>query len=257
MTEERWPWWIGLAGVAAVFLLPAGLLWAIDRVANRPNGTGTLIIEAINIAVALLLARRFGPLRRATFGWRPMSITPAGALLWILLAFVAVGAANAAYASVVPHWYVTRIYRYQNSELESWLLVIAAVVAAPVAEELFFRGFLYRALRNSWGVALAVLVSSAIFGMAHWWFGDPIQSVFPRVTIGIALALLYEHTGSLYPGMLAHAWINLGLAGRLEPALRTVAGLGILITIVVLLVRSRKDPRRRKFRKQAREPSTA
>jgi hypothetical protein len=87
--------------------------------------------------------------------------------------------------------------------------VVAGVlvcVIAPICEELFFRGFLFGALRKR-GLVVATLISGVAFGLAHV-ASSPIGFIVPLATLGIIMALLYEKTGSLYPPMVLHALNN-------------------------------------------------
>ncbi len=84
-----------------------------------------------------------------------------------------------------------------------WTLAVVAVLA-PVAEEVFFRGFLYGGLRRRVGVGAAMLLSTVFFTALHLSIGLFI----PILVLGLFLAWLYEHTGSLYPGILLHAANN-------------------------------------------------
>ncbi len=88
----------------------------------------------------------------------------------------------------------------------AWALLLGAVVA-PVAEEVFFRGFLYAGLRGRWGLGWGLAVSALIFGLAHLMPGVLV----PIALLGVVLAWLYEVTGSLWPSILLHMAIN-GLA---------------------------------------------
>lgn len=85
------------------------------------------------------------------------------------------------------------------------LAIIVVAVIAPVVEELFFRGFLYTALRKRWGIVAAVILSSVIFSFFHF----NVFNFIPIVIIGVALAYLYEITGSLGPPIMLHALNNL------------------------------------------------
>jgi membrane protease YdiL (CAAX protease family)/uncharacterized RDD family membrane protein YckC len=87
------------------------------------------------------------------------------------------------------------------------VLLIAAL--APVAEELFFRGFIFAGLRSRWSLWPAAIVSALIFGGVHAPTG--ITTVVPLAVLGFALCWLYDRTGSLWPCVMAHA-INNGLA---------------------------------------------
>lgn len=85
------------------------------------------------------------------------------------------------------------------------LIVLAAVVISPVMEEILFRGFLYRNLRDTMGRGPAVLVSGLVFAVIHL---DP-PLIVPLTAMGASLALLYEWSGSLLVPILAHALWNL------------------------------------------------
>jgi membrane protease YdiL (CAAX protease family) len=80
-------------------------------------------------------------------------------------------------------------------------------VSAPVTEELFFRGLLYRALRNRMRVAPAALVAGVLFGLIHG-LSFPLDTLPPRVVFGVIACLLYEETGSLLPGIALHCLID-------------------------------------------------
>ena len=83
-------------------------------------------------------------------------------------------------------------------------------LVAPFVEELFFRGFVYAGLRQRLGAPKAVLLSAAVFSVMH---GTPGVLV-PFVFLGTFLAVVYEQTGSLVPGMILHSLINsLAVAG--------------------------------------------
>lgn len=88
------------------------------------------------------------------------------------------------------------------------LAFIVAVVAAPIVEETFFRGFLYTALRSRMGVWGAACLSSAIFAAIHPTFPGQFLMLF---ALAVVLAVVREKTGSLVPGMICHA-INNGFA---------------------------------------------
>ncbi|MEZ4386670.1 MAG: CPBP family intramembrane glutamic endopeptidase [Candidatus Krumholzibacteriia bacterium] len=84
------------------------------------------------------------------------------------------------------------------------LAFLAAGVIAPLAEELVFRGLLYRAARQRWGPLEAAALTSLFFAIAHW---EP-WSLFGLVGLGVLLCWLYERTGSLLVPMLAHGAHN-------------------------------------------------
>ncbi len=80
--------------------------------------------------------------------------------------------------------------------------VMAIVVLAPIAEEIFFRGFFFAGLRTRWSLWPSALLSGAVFGLVHAPTGP--TAAIPLAGLGVGLAWLYNKTGSIYPSMLAH-----------------------------------------------------
>ncbi|MCL4393335.1 MAG: CPBP family intramembrane metalloprotease [Chloroflexi bacterium] len=84
------------------------------------------------------------------------------------------------------------------------LTLVAAAVIAPIAEELFFRGFLYGGLRKRVGVPAAMAVSTLLFTALHF----TLDQFIPIFVLGLFLAWLYEKSGSLFPGIMLHSANN-------------------------------------------------
>jgi membrane protease YdiL (CAAX protease family) len=84
--------------------------------------------------------------------------------------------------------------------------VLLIVIAAPISEEVCFRGMLFGGLRERMPRLLAALVSALVFGGLHATTG--ISAVPPLIGFGFILALLYEKTGSIVPGILLHMLNN-------------------------------------------------
>jgi membrane protease YdiL (CAAX protease family) len=81
---------------------------------------------------------------------------------------------------------------------------IAAIVAAPFAEEVFFRGFLFGALRRRFRFRSAAAISGVVFGAFH-----VIPLLIPlMIFVGIGLAYVYERRGSLFASIAAHSTFN-------------------------------------------------
>jgi membrane protease YdiL (CAAX protease family) len=99
-----------------------------------------------------------------------------------------------------------------NEALALALSFIAIVVLAPLAEELFFRGWIYGALRARLSASLSIPLCTIIFAIAHW----DGMGLYPIAVLapGLALTLLREGTGSTKATFLAHAVYNfIGWAG--------------------------------------------
>lgn len=91
------------------------------------------------------------------------------------------------------------------------VLVVTAVIGAPIAEELFFRGVVLDTLRRRWGAALAVVVSSILFAFVHAGAstaGANLTLIAGILPVGAALALVRLRRGSLAEAIVIHALFN-------------------------------------------------
>jgi membrane protease YdiL (CAAX protease family) len=88
---------------------------------------------------------------------------------------------------------------------ERVLFFVVGGAIAPVAEELFFRGFIYTYCRR-WGILAALALSTAVFAALHLP-GLPLTQIIG----GIAFALAYEVSGSLIAAILIHSLGNLAI----------------------------------------------
>jgi membrane protease YdiL (CAAX protease family) len=90
-------------------------------------------------------------------------------------------------------------------------LVLLAVVIAPISEELFFRGVLFRTVRDRHGFWPAALASAIPFGLVHYVPSPAIDALVLQLTMvftGIGLAWIYERRGSIVASMVAHMAFN-------------------------------------------------
>lgn len=84
------------------------------------------------------------------------------------------------------------------------LLAIALVILAPVCEEIFFRGYLYPALRNRVDRTPALIINGVMFAAAHF----EIIGFLPRALLGIGLSYVYERNRTLWAPIAGHAVYN-------------------------------------------------
>jgi uncharacterized protein len=98
------------------------------------------------------------------------------------------------------------------------LFLIGAAIIAPIGEEVLFRGYVFNAIRQTfggraWGVPLAYLLSALLFAGVHSLEVTQglIGLLAPLFVIGLLLAWIMHRTGSLLPCIIAHA-INNGIA---------------------------------------------
>lgn len=83
-------------------------------------------------------------------------------------------------------------------------LVLAAVIAAPFVEELFFRGFLFYGLRQRFGWRWAAVISTAFFALLHL---QPVNSL-PIFLLGFLFAYISHIGNSIWPSIILHAFYN-------------------------------------------------
>jgi len=77
-------------------------------------------------------------------------------------------------------------------------------IIGPMAEEIFFRGFVLPGLMKKFGIIWALVISSAVFGLFHIDLG----AIVPTFALGLALGWVYIKTGSIWPAMFAHGMHN-------------------------------------------------
>jgi membrane protease YdiL (CAAX protease family) len=121
-------------------------------------------------------------------------------------------------------------------------LIYAAVSMALVgfAEELIFRGFLFKAMLKDGSVTAAVIVSSVTFGMGHIMnlftghdLVETLTQVVFAVAMGFVFTLVFYKSGSLLPGILAHSFIDVSSVFAADEGSQTV-NLILHIGIVVV-----------------------
>jgi membrane protease YdiL (CAAX protease family) len=88
------------------------------------------------------------------------------------------------------------------------LALLVTAVAAPICEEIVFRGMLFRLLRRRTPLWAAVLLSALTFGLAHASPAVSLALLPSFVYMGIVLALVYIRTGWLTNSMLLHGFNN-------------------------------------------------
>ena len=129
-------------------------------------------------------------------GFRAFSPSAFG---WMALAFVLYLAFTVIYSVLITE-------PKQKDIAESFgptvVQVLLIVIAAPIAEETCFRGMLFGGLREKLPRLAAAAITGLIFGALHALTG--VTAVPPLIVFGFLLALLYERTGSIVPGILLH-----------------------------------------------------
>jgi uncharacterized protein len=207
----EWSARYALIAYAVSFIAVIALSLLLDDVLeiDITVGVGVLLVDVTLLAGLVPLARKRG-LALADLGLRP---TLALRSLWLVVQALLI------YLVVAALWSVAFISRSatraagelsQIKHVGTFELVVAVVavsLVAPTVEEIFFRGLLYRSLRNRLPVAPAALVAGVLFGLVHI-IAYPLVTLPIKAAFGVIACLLYERTGSILPGIALHSFID-------------------------------------------------
>ena len=125
--------------------------------------------------------------------------------LWALLVANSV-IAHAFGVEVEPHPLMKTLEASVSPAFSAWL-ILYAVLVRPVVEEVYFRGFLYPALRSAVSPGVAIFLNAVLFAAPH----PQVTALMPLAALGALLAWMYERTGSLAAPVAMHV-LNNGLA---------------------------------------------
>jgi uncharacterized protein len=215
-----------LAASSALHLGVVRWLYGIEQyLQGRPRMPPSLLItsQALKVA-AILVTLHWLALRARGLDWRALGVRPcaprwlgraamgalAGFVLGVLLAKWLVAS--------LPAWAPMTASRYAWSDGPAWqmgLLLVLAILLTPLAEELFFRGFLLRWMASHRPLWLAMGVSALMFGASHL---VPAQALVAAL-MSLLLGTLFLASGSIWPAVLCHVLYNalgvlLGMAGN-------------------------------------------
>lgn len=149
--------------------------------------------RAIAFAMPLLGSERLRPLL-AGVGW--------GVLAWVVASAVTFAMVALLERLGLPP--EPQAAEQAIAALEPWLVVLAVVVIAPIAEEVFFRGIAFNAWLHERGRRLAYIGSASLFAVIH----ASLVSLLPIFLLGLALAWVYRRTRSLVAPIAMHATFN-------------------------------------------------
>jgi len=195
--------WLGLV---LLILTVLGYAFGFSRLESTP-GINTLFIALFELLLLIPIA--------IIFLWRKVSWQALGlkrfdnkdlALgcgLLIMIYFVTIinNLLMIALGVAVQVETITEMFNEMDSPL---IFAVSTVLLAPFTEELFFRGFLFKGLREKYGWVNALMFSSIIFALFH----GQLATLLPTFMLGALFAYMFQKTGSVLPGMLLHFSIN-------------------------------------------------
>lgn len=208
--------WVLFAGLLVGGLFAPLLLLPFDsNLESKPALLGAQFLFGLTMFVfAVLVASRW---KRAglgealrLLGFRKATLRQFGLAILVLLGYYALALLFSTFVLMPEQDDIARELGLRDGNLAIVLLVVAMiVVVAPVAEEVFFRGMLFAGLRTRFSLWPAAIISGLAFGIPHVTSGP--TAAIPLSIFGVALAWVYNRTGSIWPCILIHA-LNNGIA---------------------------------------------
>ena len=167
---------------------------------------GTVLIDGWFVFWAWFYSLRRRRLPLASWGFRRVGVR----ILWFVPVLFGVYTFligyTLAYEHIIgpmPQQDITRIFPHTLAG--GVLFGLTAIVIAPLLEETLFRGFVFQGLARSWGLWAGAAVSGLLFALSH----QDVSVIVPFTVLGMALALLFYYTRSLWTNIALHASFNL------------------------------------------------
>jgi len=201
------PWTLTDIGYACVswVLLIAGLLGTIQLL-NLSIDASYLIIVG---QVSLLLPTWYFTIYKYNAAWSDLGLRP------FRVQIIGLGFILMTIFFMVHLMYAYILYLFQletqpgldkifDKTSFPYLIFVGGAIIAPLVEELFFRGFVFMGVRSKWGWKWGVIISSAMFALAHVM----PTSMLPIFFLGAIFAILSQLSGSIWPAIIIHSANN-------------------------------------------------
>lgn len=208
---------LGMAVIAGVFyLLAVGNAVAAEGKEPVSMSVGIVLFSimflflmaAVSVAIVI---RRMGPVRWLGLRWKEwpwvLLIAPGTVVcMWVFFA----GLQGLGYMDLMERLGVEKVQEtvelFQKGKDPAVLILMAfaAVIVAPICEEVVFRGYLYPAAKRYAGPWVAAVCTALMFSAAH----GNMAALLPLFVFGLVLVALYEFTGSIWAPVAAHFLFN-------------------------------------------------
>jgi uncharacterized protein len=212
-----WKLWPGLAFIPVPFMLNGLMTYMMRQGEEISVGAAqvmvSLLLYSSTLAFAFIAVSRYGDAFREIGlhgGNLPTSIGLGfigGSLaFWLAVASGLMSQAMLGSLSHVERW-LQGFFDVNVKDVTGIDVLIAGiiiVIAAPICEEIFFRGYLYPAMRGRLGLWGAVLLNGFLFSAVHL----SVFGLIGRTIAGAVFCLLYEYSENLWSPITAHAVNN-------------------------------------------------
>jgi membrane protease YdiL (CAAX protease family) len=204
-----------LVALIATLIVVGILAAATGATADDEDPTFTIVATFLQGLIFIGTAVMFASFTRKPtpdqFGLRPTRLWPAAG--WAALGMLSFYALVALYSVIVQPDAEQSVAQDLGADQGTFGMIAAGfmvICVAPAAEEFFFRGFFFRALRSRWSLLGAAGIDGLLFGVIHYDFtgADALLILPPLAILGFIFCLVYERTGSIYPTIAMHSFNN-------------------------------------------------
>jgi hypothetical protein len=240
------PLWSPFAALALVVVVISSFAGAIAGVyrGSHPGADLPLSVSAaltvvqdglFVLAAWLTLKLSLGHAGPAELGLRRVRrIGPAvAAAAVVYVGFIATSWALSQIFGTPPDQELVTDIKHEQATLVLVVFAVMTCFVAPVAEEIFFRGFMFRVFRAKLGIVWGALLDGAVFGLVH--APAPVISLVALGVLGMGLCFLYVRVQSIIPCMALHA-LNNSITFGLTTKLHGAAFAGLVVGSVGLVI---------------------
>jgi uncharacterized protein len=183
------------------------LIYALAYIVYAIVGEGVFLIAPVHFAKRTSSGDMRSILR--VLGFRRFNIRRV--LPWMILLFLSFFLANYLYELLITALHLPLqtndqvvLQRGRVAPISTYATLMAAIVIAPVCEEVFFRSFIFMGFLRSMPIWVAIVSSAFFFALVH----QDLASFAVLFCIGLALAFLRWYSNSIWPSIIVHALNN-------------------------------------------------
>ncbi len=189
------------------------------------------VADFLCIALLVLFLSRLGLDVRSELNLNPINMRNALACLVAGVAMLIFVNGILTILPIPDNWWADYSDASQSlAEGPFWAQVLFTCLAAPLCEEVVFRGLIYGNCRRNMPMAPAVIIGAAAFGIVHGQF----LWISYAMVCGFFMIMAYNNTGSLWGSILMHIGFN-GFS-QFAPADWDISGPQWLIVSIIVMV---------------------
>ncbi len=218
LETAQWKLWPGILFLPVPFAVNAAITYLMNKGPELTLGAVILLLSTVLYTMftffAVITVSRYGAAAESLglVAWdikSSLGLGLAGGVVcyWLSAAFALLSYAALHNLEWMENWLEGLFEVNMKSGVSGVDLFIAfllIVVAAPICEEIFFRGYLYPPMRRVMGRGAAIILNSLLFSIVHF----SLFGLMSRMVAGCVFCLLYEYKENLMAPIVAHAINN-------------------------------------------------